>query len=221
MILFFHRLLQSHRDSHKNFYNNTGSDIKKIIGALFVIAIVVTTFLIANNNNQIPKGWFPAGSNPSGYEMSVDNSTFQNGHSSAYIKSKSPKENKFGTLMQTISAQNYLGKRLQLSGYIKSEDIEGWSGMWMRINGENRRILGFDNMLGRAIKGTTDWKKYEIVLDVPQNSKTINYGALLNGQGKVWFDNFQLEEVDKSVKVTNLMKGNKLPNKPINLDFEK
>lgn len=44
--------------------------------------------------------------------------------------------------------------------------------------------------------------------------------VLLSGQGKVWFDNFQLEEVDKSVQVTNLMKGNKLPNKPINLDFE-
>ncbi len=59
--------------------------MKKIIGALFVIAIVVTTFLIANNNNQIPKGWFPAGSNPSGYEMSIDNSTFQNSTAFAVV----------------------------------------------------------------------------------------------------------------------------------------
>ena len=179
------------------FYHNTGLDMKKIIGSLFVITVFVTTVLIANNNNQIPKGWFPAGSNPSGYEMGIDNSTFQNGHSSAYIKSESPKKNKFGTLMQIINAHNYLGKRLQLSGYIKSEDIKGWSGMWMRIDGENNKQLGFDNMQGRSIKGTTGWRKYEIVLDVPQNSKTINYGVLLSGQGKVWFDNFQLEEVDK------------------------
>ena len=194
--------------------------MKKIIVALFIITFVITTFLIANINNQIPNGWFSAGSNPSEYEMSIDNSIFQNGKSCAYIKSKSPKENEFGTLMQIISAENYLGKRLQLSGYIKSKDIKGWSGMWMRIDGENGQQLGFDNMQDRAIKGTTDWKKYEIVLDIPSNSKSINYGLLLGGEGKVWFDNLELKEVDKTIQVTNLIKENKLPIKPINLDFE-
>jgi hypothetical protein len=153
-------------------------------------------------------------------EMSIDKSVFQNGLSCAYIKSKSPKENEFGTLMQTISAENYLGKRLQLSCYIKSEDIKGWSGIWMRIDGENNQQLGFDNMQDRAIKGTTDWKKCDIVLDIPSNSKSINYGVLLGGEGKVWFDNFELKEVDKNVQVTNLTKEYQLPNKPINLDFE-
>jgi hypothetical protein len=122
--------------------------------------------------------------------------------------------------MQTISAENYLGKRLQLSGYIKSEDIKGWSGIWMRIDGENNQQLGFDNMQDRAIKETTGWQKYYIVLDVPSNSKTINYGVLLDGEGMVWFDNFKIDEVDKNIPVTNLMKENTLSNKPINLDFE-
>lgn len=194
--------------------------MKKLIGVLFGTAIVITTFLIANSNNQIPNGWFSAGSNPSEYEMGIDNSIFQSGHSCAYIKSKSPKEKEFGTLMQTISAENYLEKRLQLSGYIKSENVKGWSGFWMRIDGYNNQQLGFDNMQGRVIKGTTEWKKYKIVLDVPSNSRSINYGLLLGGEGKVWFDNFKLEEVDKSVVLTNLRKENKLPSQPINLDFE-
>ena len=90
----------------------------------------------------------------------------------------------------------------------------------MRIDGENGQQLGFDNMQDRAIKGTTDWKKYEIVLDIPSNSKSINYGLLLGGEGKVWFDNLELKEVDKTIQVTNLIKENKLPIKPINLDFE-
>jgi hypothetical protein len=194
--------------------------MKKISAALFVITVVITTFLIANNSSQAPIGWFFAGSNPSEYEMSIDNSIFQNGKSCAYIKSKSPKENEFGTLMQTISAENYLGKRLQLSGYIKSEDIKGWSGIWMRIDGENNQQLGFDNMQDRAIKETTGWQKYYIVLDVPSNSKTINYGVLLDGEGMVWFDNFKIDEVDNNIPITNLVKENKLSNKPINLDFE-
>ena len=194
--------------------------MKKLIGTLFVVAIVITTFLIANSNYQMPNGWFPAGSNPSEYEMGIDNSNFQNGYSSAYIKSKSPNKKEFGTLMQTISAENYLGKRLQLSGHVKSENVNGWSGLWMRIDGSNNQQLGFDNMQGRSIKGTTDWQKYKIVLDVPANSKSINYGVLLGGIGKVWFDNFKLEEVDESVPVTNLTKKNLLPSSPINLDFE-
>jgi hypothetical protein len=194
--------------------------MKKLIAALFVIAILITVLIIANNNNKIPNGWYPAGSNPSEYDMGIDNSIFQNGRACAYIKSKSPKENQFGTLMQTISAENYLGKRLQLSGYIKSEDVKGWGGMWMRIDGESNQQLGFDNMQDRAIKGTTDWKKYEIVLDIPENSITINYGVLLGGDGEVWFDNFELKEVDKNVPLTNLGRGSELPSQPINLDFE-
>ncbi len=75
-------------------------------------------------------------------------------------------------------------------------------------------------MKDRAINGTMEWKRYKIVLDIPSNSKSINYGVLLGGEGKVWFDNFELTEVDKSIEVTNLMKENKLPIKPINLDFE-
>jgi hypothetical protein len=194
--------------------------MKKIIAALFVIAVVITVIIVANNNNKIPNGWYPSGSNPSEYKMGIDNSTFQNGQACAFIKSKSPKQNQFGTLMQTISAENYLGKRLMLSGYVKSKNVTGWSGIWMRIDGESNQQLGFDNMYDRAVKGTTDWKKYDIVLDIPTNSLTINYGVLLNGDGEVWFDNFDLKEVDKNVPVTNLKKENKLPSQPVNLDFE-
>ena len=122
--------------------------------------------------------------------------------------------------MQTIKAENYLGKRLRLSGYIKSEDVEGWSGMWMRIDGENYMQMGFDNMRNRPIKGTSDWKKYEIVLDIPPDSKSINYGVLLNGDGKVWFDDFKLEEVDDNVPVTNIVSEKMIPDQPVNLDFE-
>jgi hypothetical protein len=194
--------------------------MKKIIVALSVIAVVITVIIVANNNNKIPNGWYPKGSNPSEYEIGIDNSIFQNGQACAYIKSKSPKENQFGTLMQTISAENYLGKRLMLSGYIKSENVNGWSGMWMRIDDENGKQSEFDNMQNRPIKGTTNWKKYEIVLDIPENSRTINYGVLLGGDGEVWFDNFELKEVDKNVPVTNVTKENKLPSQPVNLDFE-
>ena len=90
----------------------------------------------------------------------------------------------------------------------------------MRIDGENYMQMGFDNMRNRPIKGTSDWKKYEIVLDIPPDSKSINYGVLLNGDGKVWFDDFKLEEVDDNVPVTNIVSEKMIPDQPVNLDFE-
>ncbi|MCX6170822.1 MAG: hypothetical protein NTX65_15890 [Ignavibacteriales bacterium] len=194
--------------------------MKKLFVVLSVVVLAVTAILLAQNYSKLPKGWFSAGSKPTEYEMGIDKSVFQNGNSSAFIKSKEPKNNEFGTLMQYISAENFIGKRLQLTGYIKSESVEGWSGMWMRLDGETNQSLGFDNMQNRSIRGTTAWKKYEIVLDVPAGSKAIAYGVLLSGKGKIWFDNMKIEEVDKSIPVTNMTRENNLPKQPVNLDFE-
>ncbi len=194
--------------------------MKKPTVLLLAAASVISIYLFANNNTTLPDGWFAAGSKPAEYEMGADNSIYQSGKSGAFIKSKNPGTNDFGTLMQSISAENYLDKRLRLSGFIKSKDINGWSGMWMRIDGDNGKELGFDNMGTRPIKGTTDWKQYEIVLDVPANSKTINYGVLLGATGEVWFDNLKLEVVDKNVPVTSHAKEMNLSKEPVNMDFE-
>ncbi len=195
--------------------------MKKSLVVSFAFTVIASTIIIlACSYSSMPNGWFVAGSNPAGYEMGIDNSVSQNGNSNAFIESKTVKEYQFGTLMQTITAENYLGKRLQLSGYMKTKDVKGWSGFWMRIDGDNYQTLGFDNMQMRPIKGTTNWNRYEIVLDIPSNSKTINYGALLAGEGKIWFDNIVIKEVDKNIPLTNIMKEHKLSNAPINLDFE-
>ena len=196
--------------------------MKKLTALLLAVAGIVTIYLFAKDNTSLPEGWFAAGSNPSGYEMGVDNSVYQNGKAGAFIKSKNEDTKGFGTLTQSISAENYLDKRLRLTGFIKSKDVKGWSGLWMRIDGDNGKQLGFDNMGNRPIKGTTDWKQYEIVLDVPANGKIINYGVLLGADGEVWLDNLKLEVVDKNVPVTSVEKEMiKLPKQPVNLDFEK
>jgi streptogramin lyase len=72
-------------------------------------------------------------------------------------------------------------------------------------------------MYNRSIKGTNDWKKYEIILDVPLESSKLNYGLLINGTGKVWFDQLNIEiigDIDSKISNTDL------PDKPTNIDFE-
>lgn len=168
-------------------------------------------------DNNIPKGWLIAGSNPDDYSFELDSKTFHSGSACALIKSKKDKPAGFGTLMQDFSAEKYLGKRMEFSAFIKTENVEGWTGLWMKIEGAGHDSLGFDNMKNRSIAGTSDWKKYEIILDVPKDSKLIAIGILLSGKGKVWVDDVTFEENTKG-KVTNMEKP--FPLSPVNLNFQ-
>ncbi|MEK6646860.1 MAG: hypothetical protein AABY84_09340 [Candidatus Firestonebacteria bacterium] len=118
------------------------------------------------------------------------------------IKSAVSSPRGFGTMMKTISANEYLGKRIRMSAYVKTENVGNWTGLWMRVDGPENKVLSFDNMGNRKIKGTVDWTKYEIVLNVPQNSTNISFGVLLEGIGQVWINSLQFEEVDSSVSIT-------------------
>ena len=36
----------------------------------------------------------------------------------------------------------------------------------------------FDNMQDRSIRGTTDWTRYDVVLNVPENAAMMKFGFL-------------------------------------------
>jgi RNA polymerase sigma factor (sigma-70 family) len=85
------------------------------------------------------------------------------------------------------------------------------------------------NMDKRRVKGSKDWAKYEIVLEVPEEGKHITVGVLVSGKGQAWVDDFKLEVVDKKVKSTDLLEKpienekigeGEVADKPVNLDFE-
>jgi len=87
----------------------------------------------------------------------------------------------------------------------------------MRVDGGEWKTLSFDNMEDRPIRGTNDWQKQSIVLDVPENSERISFGVLLDGTGDVWIDDVKLESVSEDVKVTSIDRANYHPQ---NLNFE-
>lgn len=174
------------------------------------------------NQKQIIPGWLITGAAPDKYECCLDKDTFFKGTKSVYLKSLAAplEDGDFGTVMQQFKAANYLGKRVRFSGFVKSKDVTGWGGLWMRIDGNTTNTLKFDNMQSRAIKGTTDWNIYSVVLDVPETSAIISIGILLSGEGELWLDNVRLEPVDKTVSTTDGDLSSELPDLPVNLSFE-
>lgn len=183
---------------------------------LLVEAVVCTACVVAVNA-EVPRGWLLSGTKPAEYEVGVDSDQSYQKHASAFLKSRQASVEGFGTLMQQFAAEQYLGKRLRISGAIKSDEVKGRAGLWMRVD-KGKEVVAFDNMQDRPIKGTTDWQRYEVVLEVPTDATGISFGILLDGAREAWLRSTKFEIVGLDVPTTSSGEK-KLPDKPVNLDF--
>jgi beta-lactamase regulating signal transducer with metallopeptidase domain len=216
-----------------------------VLGAASILAVSAGLLIAAEAGNTsatatpaaatsgAPKGWVQNGSDPKAskaYEVGVDSTQPYKKPVSVYVKSLGPKTSedkyKFGGMMQMCRAESFRGKRLKFTGYVKTLDVAGTANLWFRVDGENGKILAFDNMSDRPIKGTTDWKEYSVVLDVPETATALAYGIFVSGSGAgtAWLNDVQLIEVGSGVKSTNMEAANtyplnKVPDAPQNLDF--
>jgi len=174
---------------------------------------------------DMPKGWVASSYRPNEYEMGIAEGAGENGKNAATIRSVRPDVVGYGRLMQTFSSEKYKGKRLKLTGYLRTKKVDKWAGLVMRVMGkttnpvtgkEHKKLLSFDNMYSRFVSGTNDYTKYEIVLDIPDSATDIEYGARLTGPGQIWFDQLSFEVVGKDVPLTSAELQ-----EPTNLDFDK
>jgi hypothetical protein len=165
-----------------------------------------------------PAGWILAGEPRDDYDVGVEKGALPSGKSSAFIRNRVPAPAGFGTLMQTFAATRYRGKRLRLSALVRSANVGAWAGLWMRIDCPDQEVCAFDNMQNRPIKGTSAWKRYQVVLDVSQQAEAIAFGVLQSGAGQTWIGELKLEVVDRTVPTTNL-DPRELSPEPTNLDF--
>ena len=147
--------------------------------------------------------WFPTGTNPEDYEMGGDPGVAHGAAGGGYIRSKVEAPRTFGSWASTTPVGGFLGKRVRLSGYVRTEGAEK-AAIWMRVDGPNNQLLAFDNMDNRPINGTTDWKKYDLVLDVAPQAVDIMCGIMLYGRGRVWIDGLAFEPVGADVPSTHI-----------------
>ncbi|WP_405959020.1 hypothetical protein OG239_02085 [Streptomyces sp. NBC_00868] len=167
-----------------------------------------------------PKGWNVSGSVPEDYEVGLDFEVFSVGRASAFIRSRHENPSGYASLVQTIKADEYRGTRLQLTAMVKARDVVGWAGIWMRVDDARDDAVAFDNMRDpeRRIAGSVGWRRYSIVLDIPATAAHINFGAVMERAGQIWLDDVQVNVVDDSMPVTDIVAT--FPRHPVNLDFE-
>lgn len=217
-IAFYYRFesQESFTRAFKKYYQLPPGQFRKMIGKL-----TIQKEEMKLKNEQLLKGWHLSGSFPFNYEMGVDRENVHKGRASGFLKSITVQSNEeFATMMQQFKAEKYLGKRIKLSGFMKTKDVDGFCGFWMRVDDSLGDVLQFDNMSDRPIVGNNEWNHYAIVLDVPENSAVIAFGALLSGKGQLWIDELKFEEVNQQTPTTNIDFSVDLLDEPINLSFE-
>lgn len=99
---------------------------------------------------------------------------------------------RFGVATGRFPAELARGKKIVFSGWIKTENLEGYAGLWWRADTEAKTAAAFDNMAQRGPHGTTEWQRYEVALEIPAETKNINFGVLMPGKGTAWFDDLEL-----------------------------
>jgi len=146
--------------------------------------------------------WFLSGLRQQDFRIAADGVVKRSGSFSARLGSD-VKTTGAGTLMQSISATAYRGKRVRFSAYVRTEDVAGWAGLWMRVDRPGMRSA-FDNMQERPLRGTGEWTPVSVVLDVKEGATAIHFGLLQDGAGTSWIDDASFTVVDASVPVTDL-----------------
>lgn len=204
-----------------------------LLGLTAVAALLMVVIVLANtvsptadqiggrliSNAGRVGGWYIDGDDPASYEFGIDQSVAYTGQASGFIRSKVDAPQGHGALMQETAADSYRGKRIRLSAYIKTEEVERQAGLWLRINQSQIQTLSFADMNNRPIQGTTAWQKYDLVLDVPNEATSIGFAFFLMGRGLGWVDDVQLEIVDQDVATTETTEAPPLT-QPTNLNFE-
>ena len=95
--------------------NNTFKTILLLSATLILLMLSPSVFS--------QKTWFKVGSAPKQYENFIDKSSQHDGKNVMTLKSIDTDINGFGTLMQNMKPEKYLGKRIKMTGYLKSKDV--------------------------------------------------------------------------------------------------
>ena len=94
---------------------------------------------------HLPAGWAAGGLSRAAYDIGTDQRVAHGGHASGYMFARDAKFDDWATLVQTVRADDFRGRRVRLSGYLRSEGVLGGAALWMRVDGL------------RARSGSTAW----------------------------------------------------------------
>lgn len=168
---------------------------RSLLRAAAAVAAAAALWLPLEALSEVPPGWSRVGYRQ-GFQIEVDAAGGRGGTACVRLQGIAPEKGKWIGVGQVVDASPWRGKRLRLSAWIRSEGVEEWGSLYFRIDDENGQRLDFGNNRKAPAHGTTDWRRYQVELDVPDEAAGVAFGVHLNGRGVLWADDFALEPVE-------------------------
>jgi hypothetical protein len=150
----------------------------------------------------VPKHWLLRGTSPQSYEISADREQVHSGEVSVRIKAhdKNISPTLSGSVLQNVSATSLLGRRLEVSAFLRAEDVrERTVALWLTALDPNNLLLASESSRVEYPKITDQWTRVRFVVEVPWAAAQLNYGVTLLGKGAVWVDDLRLTTVNRDV----------------------
>jgi hypothetical protein len=182
-----------------------------MLGAL--CAALITTALAAETSIPLINPGFEshkpgARGNPEGwvsiqhagdlsYTFDIDDAIAHGGARSVRIDNVGPEP--FGALFQQVAAGPHRGRRVRLSAWMRTHEARGSAtggGAVLLLQAMQAGApLAWNHMKDAPVRGSTDWQRYAIEIDVPAAADQIELGTMLHGPGAMWLDDVMLEIV--------------------------
>jgi len=130
-----------------------------------------------------------------GLRADVDPQISHSGTQSVRLESqRHPPFQLFSHVYQVFNTRALSGKRVRLSGWIKTDHLDAASAFFTIV--ATGQYGSFRPNIPEGISGTQDWTYATYEADIPRNTYTVwARAAFSTSEGKVWFDDLKFEVV--------------------------
>ena len=145
-------------------------------------------------NDSMPTRWMLGNSSTTGYHISLDKQIKQHGTTSIRIQWEQPtRYNSLGGFRHIFPKTLVAGKELEVSGWIKTRDIEqdGFAGFHLFEKNRDGKFREHLDTI-QAVRKTSDWTHISTKTKIGNDAEYIALSGILKGKGTVWFDNIEL-----------------------------
>lgn len=148
--------------------------------------------------------WSMCGKNPLDFYGGDTHESPPDASPARFIESLESAPEKWATYMNKVKASRLRGRRVRLSSWARTERVDVWAVIWMRVDNKTSTIA-FDNMNNRKVVGDSDWTRLEIVRDVTESAQSVSFGIMMRGGGRMVAGDLRFEEVDPDTPTTDLV----------------
>lgn len=145
-------------------------------------------------NDSIPTRWMLGNSSTTGYHISLDKQIKQHGTTSIRIQWEQPtRYNSLGGFRHIFPKTLAAGKELEVSGWIKTRDIEqdGFAGFHLFEKNRDGKFREHLDTI-QVVRKTSDWTHISTKTKIGNDAEYIALSGILKGKGTAWFDNIEL-----------------------------